>query len=160
MVSSRNGSAHDHGEGYRRARAASTRRGHGGRFVHHRELRLVVEGLDLDTLRRGVVWAPPARFDAEGGLLSGSSQDWGPWETDLDYSDGTMVERGRRRPAPRLRSWLHWLLTPRGQTESAFQTPTWEAKRREQQVAEAKKAAVVFLAYSTAAFGWWLVHLW
>jgi hypothetical protein len=94
------------------------------------------EALNLNEFNRSLGSAPPARFDAEGGIRSGSPNDWGPWGFDHDHSERTILEPGLRRPgarnAPREtasgrrsgRSWLNWRPRPRPQATSSFQTIT------------------------------------
>ena len=130
---------------------------------------LTAEALDLDEFKRSLGSAPPARFDAEGGLRSGSPNDWGPWGFDHDHSERTILP-GPRRPGARNaaretasgrrsgRNWFSWRPRPRAQAALSFQTLTWEARERQRQVDEAVKVAVVLLVYGAAAFCWWFAH--
>jgi hypothetical protein len=132
---------------------------------------LTAEELDLDEFKRSLGSAPPARFDAEGGLRTGSPNDWGPWGWGQDHSERTILAPRLRRPgagnAPREtssgrrsgRNWFSWWPKPRAQAASSFQPLTWEARQRQRQVDEAVNGAVVLLVYSAVAFCWWFAHV-
>ncbi len=152
----------EHSECYRRARAASTQRSVPVRPAPAPRPAPEpgdAELLDLAAFKRSLGSAPAARFTAEGGLH-------GPWDVDIHGVEWAAVALGARPARPRNiphrgargpgRRWFGWARRPWARARAVVRMSEWEARARERQVAEARKAAVVLLAYSAFALCWWL----
>jgi hypothetical protein len=164
----------DHGQIYRQARAASTRRLPPRRpapepfFAEELDLDtfclpspelVFAEALDLAVFKRSLGSAPAAQFTSEGGL-----RGWREAGCDSDYCDTPVVEPEPRRPANRHNSRGSAAGRRSGgsrpRPRQKPRPPTeWELRRREHQVADAMRAAVVLTVYSAAAFCWWLATM-